>query len=119
MVSLRRDSNGNFIARKRLPDDVREDYGQLYGARFEAKFFARASVGKQIAQQKFRQWATEVEQRIEAIRKARRGEGLDLNRSKRLRWRATGTSGSSPSTRMKKSTQSDMKTRCGTSSTRC
>jgi hypothetical protein len=78
MVSLRQDSKGNFIARKRLPDDVREDYGQLYGARFEAKFFARASVGKQVAQQKFRQWATEVEQRIEAIRKAQRGEGLDL-----------------------------------------
>jgi hypothetical protein len=27
MVSLRQDSNGNFIARKRLPEDVREEYG--------------------------------------------------------------------------------------------
>ena len=80
MVSLRRDSNGNFIARKRLPDDVREEYGRLYGARFEAKFSARAGLGKQVAQQKFHQWATEVEQRIEAIRKAQRGEGLDLSR---------------------------------------
>jgi hypothetical protein len=80
MVSLRRDSNGSFIARKRLPDDVREEYGRLYGARFEAKFSARAGLGKQVAQQKFHQWATEVEQRIEAIRKAQRREGLDLSR---------------------------------------
>jgi hypothetical protein len=80
MVSLRRDGNGNFIARKRLPDDVREEYGRLYGARFEAKFSVRANLGKQIAQQKFHQWATEVEQRIEAIRKAQRGEGIDLDR---------------------------------------
>jgi hypothetical protein len=49
MVSLRQDSNGNYSARKRLPDDVREEYGRLYGARFEAKFSARASRGKQSA----------------------------------------------------------------------
>jgi hypothetical protein len=80
MVSLRQDSKGNYIARKRLPDDVRQEYGRLYRARFEAKFSARASLGKQIAQQKFHQWATEVEQRIEAIRKAQRGEGIELDR---------------------------------------
>jgi integrase len=80
MVSLRQDSNGNYSARKRLPDDVRKEYGRLYGARFEAKFSAPAGLGKQIAQQKFHQWATEVEQRIEAIRKAQRGEGIDLDR---------------------------------------
>ncbi len=57
MVSLRLDSRGNFIARKRLPDDVREEYGKLYGARFEAKFSARASLGKQSAQQKFHELA--------------------------------------------------------------
>jgi len=99
MVTLRQDSNGNFIARKRLPDDVREEYGRLYGARFEAKFLARASLGRQIAQQKFHQWATEVEQRVEAIRKAQRGEGIDLIVSKRLRWRASGIYGSSRVTR--------------------
>jgi hypothetical protein len=80
MVSLRRDSNGNFIARKRLPDDVRAEYGQRHKARYEAKFFARASLGKQIAQERFHLWAAEVDQRIEAIRKARRGEGIDIDR---------------------------------------
>jgi hypothetical protein len=80
MVRLRQDSRGNFSARKRLPDDVREEYGRLYGAHHEAKFSKPASLGKQIAQQKFHQWLTEVEQRIEAIRKAQRGEGIDLDR---------------------------------------
>ncbi len=80
MVTLRQDSRGNYSARKRLPDDVREEYGRLYRARHEAKFSAPASLGKQIAQQKFHQWATEVEQRIDAIRKMQRGEGLDLDR---------------------------------------
>ena len=73
MVTLRQDRRGNYSARKRLPDGVRGDYGRLYGARHEAKFFARASLGKQVAQTKFHQWATEVDQRIEAIRKAQRG----------------------------------------------
>jgi hypothetical protein len=40
MAKLRRDENGNYLARKRLPDDVREEYGRLYGARYEAKFSA-------------------------------------------------------------------------------
>jgi hypothetical protein len=80
MVSLRQDSKGNFVARKRLPDDVRKDYGNLYGAHHEAKFSARASLGKQTAQQKFHLWAAEVEQRIEAIRKVQRGEGIGLDR---------------------------------------
>ena len=93
MVSFRQDNKGNYSARKRLPDDVREEYGRLYRARFEAKFSARASLGKQTAQQKFHQWATEVDQRIEAVRKAQRGEGIELDREQaaalageRYRW---------------------------------
>jgi hypothetical protein len=37
MVTLRQDTKGNFGARKRLPDDVREEYGRRHGQRFEAK----------------------------------------------------------------------------------
>jgi len=80
MVTLRQDSRGNYFSRKRLPDDVREEYGRRHNARYEAKFFARTSLGKQIAQERFHLWATEVDQRIEAIRKAQRGEGMDLDR---------------------------------------
>ena len=78
MVMLRQDSKGNFSARKRLPDNMREEYGRLYGARFEAKFFAPASIGTYNAKQKFREWEAEVASRIAAIRAAQRGEGTDL-----------------------------------------
>ena len=60
MVKLRQNSNGNFVARKRLPDDVREEYGRRYGPRFEAKFSAPAKVGPQAAKQMFREWDAEV-----------------------------------------------------------
>ena len=78
MVTLRQDGKGNFSARKRLPDNVREEYGRLYGARFEAKFFAPASIGTHNAKQKFREWEAEVASRIAVIRAAQRGEGTDL-----------------------------------------
>ena len=45
MVSLRQDGRGNFSARKRLPDDVREEYSRRYGQRFEVKFYAAANTG--------------------------------------------------------------------------
>jgi hypothetical protein len=70
MVKLRQDSNGNYIARKRLPDDVRDEYGRRHKARYEAKFFARAGVGPNAAKQKFREWDAEE----------LRGEGVTLTR---------------------------------------
>ena len=78
MVKLRQDTNGNFVARKRLPDDVREEYGRRYGARHEAKFSASARVGPQAAKQKFREWDIEVDWRITSIRSERSGEGVAL-----------------------------------------
>jgi len=80
MVKLRQDSNGNFVARKRLPDDVRDEYGRRHGPRFEAKFFARASVGANAAKQRFRQWDADVATRIEAIYAERNGVGVPLTR---------------------------------------
>ena len=80
MAHLHQKPNGSYSARKRLPDDVREEYGRLYGPRFEAKFSAPASVGRHAAAQRFRAWEAEVVQRIETIRKVLRGEGIDLDR---------------------------------------
>ncbi len=80
MIRLRQDRSGNYIARKRLPDDVREEYARRHGPRFEAKFLARASVGAPAAKQKFREWDAEVTSRIEAIRAERKGEGIALTR---------------------------------------
>lgn len=68
MVSLRQNTKGNFSARKRLPDDVRAEYGRRYGQQFEAKFFAPASKGAANAKQEFRDWEAEVAGRIAAIR---------------------------------------------------
>jgi hypothetical protein len=59
---------------------VREEYGRRFKARYEAKFFARASVGAQAAKQKFREWDAEVTARIDAIRSGRSGEGITLTR---------------------------------------
>ena len=78
MVTLRQDTRGNFSARKRLPDNVREEYGRRYGQRLEAKFFASASKGVSQAKQMFRDWETEVAGRIAAIRAERTGEGIAL-----------------------------------------
>jgi integrase len=78
MVTLRRDDEGNYIARKRLPDDVREEYGRLHGARHEAKFFAPKNTKSHEATKRYGEWIAEVETRIEAIRAARDGTGLSL-----------------------------------------
>ena len=74
MVKLRQDGNGKYLARKRLPDDVREEYGRRYKAHHEAKFSAPASDGPHIAKQKFREWDAEITARIEAIRAERKGD---------------------------------------------
>ena len=88
MVKLRQDSTGKYLARKRLPDDVREEYGRRHKAHHEAKFSAPASDGPHSAKQKFREWDAEVTARVEAIRAERKGEGISLTRQ---RARAAGT----------------------------
>ena len=79
-VRLGQDNNGNFKARKRLPNDVREDYGHLYGPIVEAKFSAPASTKLHVAKQLFNEWLAEVEGRIEAIRAQRKGVDISLTR---------------------------------------
>ena len=66
MVTLRQDTKGNFSARKRLPEDVREEYGRRHGQRLEAKFFTAASKGAAKAKRELRDWETEVAGRIAA-----------------------------------------------------
>jgi hypothetical protein len=80
MDSLTQDSKGNYRARKRLPDDVRDDYGHLHGPRVEAKFFAPASTKRHEAERQFDEWKAEIILRIAAIRAERKGEGIPLTR---------------------------------------
>ena len=78
MVGLKRNSNGSWSARKRLPDDVREEYAALYGPRLEAKFYAPAGTKPAQAKQLFGEWLAETEGRISAIRASRNGAGMAL-----------------------------------------
>ena len=78
MAGLTQDSKGNYRARRRLPNDVREEYGRLYGQRHEAKFYAPATTKPDLAKQLFSGWSAEVDGRIIAIHAQRKGEGLSL-----------------------------------------
>jgi integrase len=78
MVTLAQDHKGNYKARKRIPDDVREDYGRLYGLRAEVKFYKAASTKPDVARQLFNKWSAQVEGRITAIRAQHKGEGVSL-----------------------------------------
>jgi hypothetical protein len=81
MASLTQDSKGNYKARKRLPDDVREQYGLLYGQRHEAKFFAPQTTKSHDAKRRYGDWLAEEEGRIAAIRAERDGTGRSLTRA--------------------------------------
>jgi integrase len=71
---------GGLAARKRIPPDVREEYTRLYpdrGAGWEERL-RLAPMSATLAKAKWREWSSEIEQRIENIRAARRGEGRGL-----------------------------------------
>lgn len=78
MASLFQDKRGNYHSRKRIPDDCRADYKNLYGQGHEAKFYAPVSVGRAEAQRLFHEWEAEVTGRFETIRRTQRGDGIDL-----------------------------------------
>jgi integrase len=78
MVGLKRNDNGSWSARKRIPDDVRDEYAALHGPRLEAKFFAPIGTTAPIAKQQFSEWLAETEGNIRAIRAKRNGEGVAL-----------------------------------------
>ena len=79
MVSLRRDTRG-YVARKRLPQDVKEEYARQYGACSEAKKTWPASTERKLVERLFHEWLADVEARIAAIRAEQKGEGIPLTR---------------------------------------
>jgi hypothetical protein len=79
MVTPRQDSKGNYVVRKRLPDDVREEYGRLYGTRSEVKRKIPAGTKPRIVKQQTSELIAEVEGRIAHIRAVRKGESLSLS----------------------------------------
>jgi hypothetical protein len=80
MVSLTRDNNGNYRARKRIPAEVKADYGRLYDVRSEEKFFRKADDKEAVVRREFNEWLADVETRIANIRAQQNGEGISLTR---------------------------------------
>jgi integrase len=73
-------ANGGFTARKRIPADVQEDYGRLFGKgkpQWEA-WFNSGSIPIRLARAKHREWLSDIEARIANIRADRKGEGRTL-----------------------------------------
>jgi integrase len=71
---------GGFVARKSIPRDVAEAYGQLFGKgnlQWEA-WFNSGPVGISQARASHREWSNLIESRIANIRAERKGEGRTL-----------------------------------------
>ena len=76
MTSLRRAPNGDWFARRMIPEDVRETYRVAFGVSQEARFRSPAGTLEGQAKQEFRDWDAEIASRIERLRAEARGEGL-------------------------------------------
>jgi integrase len=76
MTTLSRAKNGDWFARKRIPEDIRKAYETAHGpGRTEERFRLPASLPQGAAVQEFRDWDAEVSSRIERLRLRKRGEG--------------------------------------------
>jgi hypothetical protein len=75
MTSLRRAPNGDWFARRMIPEDVRKAYRVAFGVSQEARFRS-AGTREGRAKQEFRDWDAEIASRIERLRAEARGEGL-------------------------------------------
>jgi len=78
MVRLNQGDKGNYRARKRLPNGVREESDRLYGPRTDVKFYAPASVAPLLARRLYSEWLAQTEGQIADIRDQRNGEGVSL-----------------------------------------
>jgi integrase len=79
-IKLTPTADGGFTARKRIPVDVREDYGRLFGKgnpQWEA-WFNSGPVPIGLARAKHREWLSDIEARIANIRAERKGAGRTL-----------------------------------------
>lgn len=80
MVALNRSKNGQWIARKAIPADVRAEYKRLHVVGREDILKLPARTSKADAKAQLGQWLAEVETRIERIRAASKGEGQPLTK---------------------------------------
>ena len=66
---------GGFTARKRIPEDVQNEYERLHGVRWEARLSIAPGTPIVQARALHREWLTEIEGRIANIRAEKKGEG--------------------------------------------
>jgi hypothetical protein len=66
---------GGFTARKRLPEDVQDEYERLHRVRWEARLSIPPGTPIVQARALHREWLTEIESRIANIRAEKKGEG--------------------------------------------
>jgi hypothetical protein len=76
----RRTPSGGWKERKRIPDDVREEYGRLHGAGREATKTWSSVTKEATVKREASEWLAEVESRIASIRTSRNGTGITLSR---------------------------------------
>jgi integrase len=66
---------GGFTARKRIPEDVQNEYERLHDVRWEARLSIAPGTPIVQARALHREWLTEIESRIANIRAEKKGEG--------------------------------------------
>jgi integrase len=76
---LVRSKSGAWKSRKRLPEDVRLQYQELYGPAWEVKLTIPATTAPEKAKAEHIAWLAEVEGRVATLRAGKRGRGQDLN----------------------------------------
>ena len=79
MTTLRRAPNGDWFARKMIPQDVRVAYKDTFGVTQEARFRVPGSTRLDTAKQQFRDWDAEVTSRIERLRAQASGKGIEFD----------------------------------------
>jgi integrase len=68
---------GGFSARKRIPQDVQNEYEKVYRVRWEERFNS-GPVPLSLAREKLTDWFNDIEARIKNIRAEQKGEGRTL-----------------------------------------
>jgi hypothetical protein len=70
---------GAEISRYAIPDDVRDEYLRLHGKRREERWRAEPRTSEGQRKRSYSEFVAEISGRIEAIRAAKRGDGIDLS----------------------------------------
>lgn len=83
MPSLKRAKNGDWLARKAIPAELRDAYQRAYGIRQEERFRVPSGKSPGEAKAAFVEWLADIESRISTLRAAASGQPLELTHRQR------------------------------------